>query len=781
MTIQPDGNVDGAGILIGSSNNITLENFTLDMDYISDVKVWHTSNSTQGISISDASNISIKKLTLFNSNFEGLSAQYEYIGTSISLISVTDISIDSTSLSGAGMHIYLERFENVSITNNDFSSLYHGIFSYFGTGLGEYGNGLKIEGNTFTGPWGASKDAIHLIGDYSSLPSTDTFISGLEIRNNVIDCITPYDNQKGIYLGNAVDPILENNKISNGKYGLYAFTVPGIRLESNEISSTGSISVAISDARDATLINNMIYSYGSEALSLESSYDVSVINNSFYTNSGYYTAFLFQLKGDLVTIVNNIFAGSETTDVSLAMNQISVSELIIDNNLISSVTGISVRLTSFAPGGGTYAEGDYDFAGWQALQGDFDANSQSFAPVFEGGSDLHILNGSDYRFGLFDENVTTDIDGDLRSEAIGIDVGADQYCESYDETVELHSCTSYVFDGAELTESGTYTAAFLSGSGCDSLVSIELTIHESEEVFESVTTCEQYEFGDQLIVSSGDYMETFTNSVGCDSVVNLNLTILESSSSEESIVACNSYEWNGITYDLTGTYEYLTVNSSGCDSVAILNLTVNESTSSSADIEVCGSYDWNETTYSTSGSFEQVFTNATGCDSTVVLNLTILEEPPVGVEVNGIILFAIDGDGLTYQWYSCETNEAVENATKRQFTPPMAGAYYVEVSNENCTAASTCYNSDGPLAVSQLDVQILVYPTVVSDYLALDLGQQREQVSIDVISLDGRTVMRQYYETFSSDRILLEVPEGIYLIKVSIDDRTLLSQKIIKR
>ena len=50
------------------------------------------------------------------------------------------------------------------------------------------------------------------------------------------------------------------------------------------------------------------------------------------------------------------------------------------------------------------------------------------------------------------------------------------------------------------------------------------------------------------------YTNVYTDVNGCDSTVTLDLTINNSSSSTVTITACDSFDWDGVTYDSTGTY-----------------------------------------------------------------------------------------------------------------------------------------------------------------------------------------------------------------------------------
>ncbi len=90
------------------------------------------------------------------------------------------------------------------------------------------------------------------------------------------------------------------------------------------------------------------------------------------------------------------------------------------------------------------------------------------------------------------------------------------------------------------------------------------------------TACDKYVWNDVTYTSSGTITETFKAVNGCDSVVTLHLTINYSTTGEETVVADGSYEWiDGITYTESGDYNYTLTNSAGCDSVVTMHLTIN--------------------------------------------------------------------------------------------------------------------------------------------------------------------------------------------------------------
>jgi hypothetical protein len=119
--------------------------------------------------------------------------------------------------------------------------------------------------------------------------------------------------------------------------------------------------------------------------------------------------------------------------------------------------------------------------------------------------------------------------------------------------------------------------------------------------------------------------------MGCDSVVTLNLTVNNSTTGTDVVTACDSYTWiDGVTYTASNnTATYTLTNAMGCDSVVTLNLTVNYAVYDTIVDTAVNEYVWNGTTYTESGVYQYSDTTVAGCDSVVTLILTI---QTVGVE-----------------------------------------------------------------------------------------------------------------------------------------------------
>jgi hypothetical protein len=112
-------------------------------------------------------------------------------------------------------------------------------------------------------------------------------------------------------------------------------------------------------------------------------------------------------------------------------------------------------------------------------------------------------------------------------------------------TETVASCNSYTLNDITYTESGTYTQEL----GGDTLLTLELTINESELQTFDVQTCGPYFFDGELYEQSGTYEHVYTSSAGCDSTLVLSLSITELNTSViqngNTLTAATStaYEW----------------------------------------------------------------------------------------------------------------------------------------------------------------------------------------------------------------------------------------------
>ena len=204
------------------------------------------------------------------------------------------------------------------------------------------------------------------------------------------------------------------------------------------------------------------------------------------------------------------------------------------------------------------------------------------------------------------------------------------------DTINPQICSGQSFSFNGIAYSGSVsgiTAIFQNAEGCDSVVTMNLTVLPAIRGIENAVICQgqAYAFNDNSYWENNNTAtDTFTSAGGCDSIVTLNLIVLPSIADTINPQICSgqSFSFNGIAYSesvsgITAIFQ----NAEGCDSVVTMNLTVLPTISSTINPQICSgqSFSFNGITYSESVSgITATFQNAEGCDSVLMMNLTVL-------------------------------------------------------------------------------------------------------------------------------------------------------------
>ncbi|MDX9931245.1 MAG: hypothetical protein RB294_01570 [Bacteroidales bacterium] len=191
-------------------------------------------------------------------------------------------------------------------------------------------------------------------------------------------------------------------------------------------------------------------------------------------------------------------------------------------------------------------------------------------------------------------------------------------------------CDSLIWvDGVHYYAS-TSTPSFMltTAHGCDSLVTLNLTVKNSTYFTDNHSSCDSFTWidGNTYFEDTDTARFFLTNAAGCDSVITLDLEIL-SDHVTDIVSACDSFTWiDGITYTASNnTSVYQITNLAGCDSVVSLDLTLNHS-SAVGDVHFsCEPFTWIDgNTYTSSNNTAvYIIPTAAGCDSVISLDLTL--------------------------------------------------------------------------------------------------------------------------------------------------------------
>ena len=265
-------------------------------------------------------------------------------------------------------------------------------------------------------------------------------------------------------------------------------------------------------------------------------------------------------------------------------------------------------------------------------------------------------------------------------------------------TISPTVCNTYTApDGAVYTTSGTYLAVIPNTAGCDSTITINLTVNYATSSTISQTVCDTYTAPDGTIYTiSGTYIAVIPNAAGCDSTITINLTVNYATSSIISPTVCNTYTApDGAVYTSGGTYSAVIPNAAGCDSTITINLTLNYATSSTISQTVCDTYTSPDgTIYTTSGTYVAVIPNTAGCDSTITINLTVNDSPNINAGSDQLVCEGTEvtltaSGAANYSW-----SNGIVNGTP--FTPTVGTVNY----NVTGTDANGCQGSDNVLVTA---------------------------------------------------------------------------------
>ncbi|MBI2282036.1 MAG: gliding motility-associated C-terminal domain-containing protein [Bacteroidetes bacterium] len=330
------------------------------------------------------------------------------------------------------------------------------------------------------------------------------------------------------------------------------------------------------------------------------------------------------------------------------------SPLAVDNSGNLFVSGEWTFVTSSAscpvtnPGGGAYYDGTFNGGDDDAFMIKFLTNSC----ICSSSTSTGCSTGTDVITSCIS---ITWIDGNTYSASTNTPTftivgGAANGCDSIvilnltitaavTGTDIISSCDSLTWIDGNTYLASTNTPTFIivggAANGCDSIVTLNLTINSFVSSIDVQTACNSFTWIDGNNYTASTNTPTFaivggaTN--GCDSIITLNLTINSFASGTDVITSCTPITWiDGNTYSANTTTPKDTIiggSFQGCDSIVTLNLTISLAATSTDIITSCSPITWLDgNTYSastTTPTFTIVGGAANGCDSVVTLNLTI--------------------------------------------------------------------------------------------------------------------------------------------------------------
>ncbi|MDD5962078.1 MAG: leucine-rich repeat domain-containing protein, partial [Bacteroidales bacterium] len=138
---------------------------------------------------------------------------------------------------------------------------------------------------------------------------------------------------------------------------------------------------------------------------------------------------------------------------------------------------------------------------------------------------------------------------------------------------------TYAENGFNVSEAGVYTQNLQTINGCDSIVTLTLNVNPVATTNLNASICqgETYAENGFNVSEAGVYTQNLQTINGCDSIVTLTLTVnpVATTTLQAAICEGTTYTENGFNVSQIGVYTQNLQTINGCDSVVTLTLTVN--------------------------------------------------------------------------------------------------------------------------------------------------------------------------------------------------------------
>ena len=291
------------------------------------------------------------------------------------------------------------------------------------------------------------------------------------------------------------------------------------------------------------------------------------------------------------------------------------------------------------------------------------------------------------------------------------------------------------FNGQVLATSGTYRDTLSNVYGCDSVIVLELTVQATftRELTETICAGETYFFNNLPLTNSGIYTADLTAVNGCDSTVTLDLSVAATpyNTMTETICDGEGRLFKNETLTTSGIYYDTLQTVNGCDSFLQLDLTILPNYETIIDSTICpgDTVVFLNFVLTTQTTYWTTFIAVNGCDSVIVFNLFFED-----IETTHFASTICAGDTLMFQGMPL-TMEGIYQDTLQTITGCDSILAMTLTIEENCQTVSI---------VETLLNQIKIYPNPTNQYLSIH-SPTVGMTNIQLMNRVGQVVFHQSY------------------------------------
>ncbi|MCH2234625.1 MAG: T9SS type A sorting domain-containing protein [Crocinitomicaceae bacterium] len=280
--------------------------------------------------------------------------------------------------------------------------------------------------------------------------------------------------------------------------------------------------------------------------------------------------------------------------------------------------------------------------------------------------------------------------------------------------------------------------------------------------------------------SEGTFINTFTKPDGCDSTITINLTLTPPPVYYKTVNLCYglSYSIGGTTYTTSGIYNDTLTATGGCDSVVVTDLTIEDENAVTQEVSICWGeeYSIGASTYNVSGTYTDIITSSTFCDSVITTILTVELPVNIAVTASGSQLSAAAADA-EYQWMKCENDFTIPGATNQTYIASTAGEYAVIVTENGCTDTSSCVFISS-VGITDTDFEFSIFPNPTNSKIILSFENPSRR-TIEVLDQSGKILLVEYNSENSVELDFSKFDAGIYFTRISGAGATI-TKKVLK-